>query len=145
MTAKRSIWLIRITVFLLLLAGQARSQETSIGTPVVIVRSPGEIMIAADSRTVPVGRSSASADTGAYCMVRALDDVGAAFAGLVKDTASRFDVAQIAWAACRGEGTIFEKFTRFDLAVGPKLAAAWATLYPDTTDPRMIQIGRAHV
>jgi hypothetical protein len=95
-------------------------------------------VIAADRRTLKASEERGTPDTGVYCALRSYDGIGVAFAGMLAEGSTRFDVTQIARIACRGGGTIFDKFTRFDALVAPRLSVAWARIFPDTTDPARI-------
>jgi len=100
------------TIILLCLLLWALSGGKSIAqTTIVVVRTPEEIYIGADSKIMDLRDGSFNATA---CKIRKIDDLFFAFAGFPDIPGSQPDVVEIIQEACGRGDSIHEKVTAFD-------------------------------
>ena len=93
------------------------SANTASSTTIVVVRTPTEIYIGADSKITDIRNESL---TSTACKIRQVDDLFFAFSGLPKMPGVESDLMGIIEEASRGGGTIADKVEAFDDIIADK-------------------------
>ncbi|MBW1771982.1 MAG: hypothetical protein JRJ51_04045 [Deltaproteobacteria bacterium] len=104
---RKTLWITLLTLALWPLV----SSNTASPTTIVVVRTPTEIYIGADSKITDIRNESI---TSTACKIRQVDDLFFAFSGLPKIPGVESDLMEIIEEASRGGGTIAEKIEEFD-------------------------------
>ena len=104
---RKSLWITLLTLALWPLF----SANTASSTTVIVVRTPTEIYIGADSKITDVRNESL---TSTACKIRQVDDLFFAFSGLPKMPGVESDLMEIIEEASRDGGTIADKVEEFD-------------------------------
>jgi len=92
------------------------------GTCIMAIRTPTQVVVAADSLGVPFGATTIKRQT--FCKIAHHDSIYFACSGDVAEFRSGFDVYRVAGEALSGGGTTLDKVKRFDDLIQVQLPKA---------------------
>lgn len=104
----------------------ANSHSSYGGTTIVAFRTPDNIYVAADSRITSISNPR---EFRSYCKIRKVGNTFFAFAGIAEFYPTGFNLAELAAAACRSQGTVFEKAGQLETLVKQPLDKIMRFLY----------------